>query len=198
MLDRSKLAGYRGAMKSQRINVWNISCEIGVKAEAIVREKLESFITKVTLKQYDFSLFPEIQRDGIDQIGNLRKATFDIKSRLCYALRYSDILIELKTGSKLGWFYTSKSDFIAYVIFNERKEDLLKGWLIALQNPLFRKFVENNLSVYPHKIAKSENQKRYWETENMAIPIADFPAGTLFQFLTETGKHWGENQILRF
>jgi len=194
LLEKNVKVGLFGAMKSQRINVWRFSSEIGAKAENMVRKRLETFITKVTLKQYDFNLYPEIQRAGIDQIGDLKRASFDIKSRLFYALKYSDILIELKTGSRLGWFYTSKSDFIAYVIFNKRKTDLVKGWLISLQNTVFRKFIKNNLFYYPHKCAKSERNGSYWNTENLAIPLSDFPTGTLFPFIFEKGKRWGENR----
>ena len=188
--------GRHGVMKSKRVNVWNFSLKIGAKGEELVRKKLEAFMTKITLKNFDFSLYPEIQRKGIDLFLAFEKPNIEIKSRLSYVLKYNDILLELRTGNKLGWFYTSQADYIAYVIFNEQKTDLVKGYLIALQNPKLRTFVEDNIEKYEHKTADSEDQGSYWNTDNIAIPITDFPEGTLFEFITPKGKAWGKNQKL--
>jgi len=183
-------------MKSKRVNVWDFSLKVGSKGEEIVREKLQAFMTKITLKRFDFELYPEIQRKGIDLFLSKDKPTIEIKSRLSFALKYGDVLLELRTHNKPGWFYTSRADYIAYVIFNKQKTDLVKGYLIALQNPKLRTFIENNIEKYEHKIAYSENQGSFWVTDNIAVPISDFPEGTLFQFITPKGKAWGKNQKL--
>ena len=162
----------------------------------MVRPHLEDFIAKVNLKNFDYKLYPEIQLDGIDQIANLEKATFETKTRLAYASKYNDILLELRTGDKNGWFYTSKADYIAYVILNEYKTDLIQGYLINIQNPRLRQFVNENLKRYHHIFADSENKGEYWDTENIAIPISDFPKGTLFEFIIPTGKAWGSHKKL--
>lgn len=188
--------GRHGATKSKRINVWDFSLEVGLKGEEIVRDKLESFITKVNLKRFDYNLFPEIQKEGIDQLAELEKASFDVKTRLFYAFQYNDILLELKTGDKLGWFYTSKADYIAYVIFNRQKTDLVTGYLIAIHNPRLREFVDKNLDIYSHKTAYSENKGQRWVTDNLAIPISDFPKGTLFNFIAPRGRGWGSHKKL--
>jgi len=188
--------GRHGGIKSKRINVWNFSLGIGEKAEKIVEEQLNSFIRKITLKRFDYSLFPEIQMAGIDVECKFEEATYEIKGRLSFADKYGDVLLELKTGNKQGWFYTSQADYVAYVIFNDQKTDLLKGYLIAIQNPKLRQFIEEHLNTYPHKIAKSERNGSEWDTENIAIPIQDFPTGTLFPFITPEGKRWGTNMKL--
>jgi len=196
MHDKNEGAGSHGAMKSKRINVWTSSLKIGGKGEKIVRSHLEDFIVKVKLKSMDYKLYPEIQLQGIDQIAILEKASFEVKTRLSFALQYEDILLEVKTGDKRGWFLTSKADYIAYVFLNKQKSDLVKGYLIAIQNTSLRKFVEQNLVKYPHIKADSEDEGQYWVTESIAIPISDFPQGTLLEFVTPKGKAWGANTKL--
>lgn len=128
-----------------------------------------------------------LQRAGIDGIGKLREIRWDTKVRDWSYWKNHDILIEtlsdMKRG-KPGWFYYSKADFVIYTWKNEDRNYLVEGYLIFIQNKIFRIWFWENIPHFKRAVAHSKSIRtgRTWDTMNRIVPIKDFPEGTILRF----------------
>ena len=201
-----------------KINNFVNDLGIGKIGEDIVNKQFSEYFKKVHLKTFDFDLFPEIQLQGIDQAVTISKATFDTKVRIYEFLKYKDVLLELKTGNKNGWYYTSKADYCVYGFLNESKTDLIRGYLIPQQDKQFRDCADaiiNHCNKCPEYKVFLESKKTIcskcpfctrinaissyngckWNTESIAIKISIFPKNLLILFINKTEKYL-ENDVL--
>jgi len=129
----------------------------------------------------------EFQRKGIDGILYAEKAKIDPKTRGYFAYKYNDVLIETLSvieQKKLGWWYTTEADIIAYVWKNPSGTNLIDGYFIFVQDKNLRSWFEQYKIQHLEKrrIASSERNGSIWHTENFAVPIKDFPKGTIMRF----------------
>jgi len=159
--------------------------------------RLQDWQLKSKVQDYSGNL--EKQREGIDSRIDWEHANFDTKARDFDTRKHmppeGDIVIETMSvveSNKLGWYYTSKADFIAYVWWNPKKTDLYEGYLIALQDPRFRNWFEQNILKFKEIEAETvaKGGKR-WHTLSRVVPIPRFPQGILFKFIEPPGKGWG-------
>ena len=129
----------------------------------------------------------EFQRKGIDGILYAETAKIDPKVRDYSVYKWKDILIEtisVMEENKLGWFYTSEADIVAYVWENPSKTNLIDGFFIFIQNKDLKEWFEKYKNKHPEKrrVATSLRTGIIWHTENFAVPINEFPKGTLIRF----------------
>ncbi len=157
--------------------------------EEKLKNKLAEVLFAESVKRIPYDLnrgyTVKMQKDGIDGVIHQKTVTFDVKVRDFYSLRFQDILIETVSvveSNKPGWFYYTKSNFIVYTWKNEKGTNLKDGYFIFIQNSRLRDWFEENRSRYPVKHAMSTRNGYTWRTENVAVPIKDFPSGTIMRF----------------
>lgn len=143
----------------------------------------------------------EFQRKGIDGILYAEKAKIDPKARKHSAYKWNDILLEtlsVRERNKLGWFYTSESDIIAYVWENQSRTNLIDGYFIFLQNQTLREWFEKYKKQHPEKIrvAYSIKNNSRWSTENYAVPLKKFPKGTILRFNPKLPSMGNQTKLL--
>lgn len=189
----------------KRFNIFGDSQKLGDKGEALIRKYLEGFLHRFELKSISFKEKPNLQMKGIDGLLKNEESKIECKTRsgkevfgIWNRQGFKDILVELRTGSKEGWFYTCSADSIAYVIFNKQETDLQEGYLISIQDKALRQFVLINLEKYPtvYAVSKDERDGHEWVTRNVAIPIRDFPDGTVISFIFPEVEMFGDNRRL--
>jgi hypothetical protein len=169
--------GLAGAMK---FNEWKVCLQNGTKWEKKLMEKIGRIIKVKSIQNINYQHNPEIQRKGIDGLISLEQTKVESKSRSYDYYKYSDILIEtisVRENNKPGWFYTTQADIVAYVWENPSKTNLLDGYLIFI-TPELRNWFDLNKHRFKTKIAYSNS----WSTENKAVPIKEFPRGSLQRF----------------
>jgi len=157
---------------------------MGEKWEEKLLEKIGNVLQVLSVKRIDYSINPEVQKQGIDGYVFCKNPKIEIKTRKHSAYRYKDILLETKSiieRNVQGWFYTTKADIVAYVWENDSRTNLIDGYLIFMSVKL-REWFENNKHKFKIKKAQSENESDTWETENRAVPIDMFPKGTIYRF----------------
>lgn len=167
--------------------------KLGQRGETLVREKIEAFIFKIKLEQATWEQSPNTQRAGIDLFTSIEQATFEVKTR---SKVRNDILFELETYGKLGWFYTSKADWIVYLMFNKHQTYLARGYFIPIQTPKLRQFIKTNKHRFESITAYSQKETSQWKTHNIIVPITEFPEGTIFSFINPKSEQWGTNRKL--
>lgn len=171
-----------------KINSWKDCLRFGLRGEQYVKENFIKVFRPV-IEDYLFSnrfkfdlnnlIETKKQRNGID--GNVSLSLFEWETKT-RKKDYGDILIEtisVRETNKLGWFFTSKADILAYLVIFQGK--LTKGFLIFLdkaRKKFTKKYLYENYSK-SIRIANSEGLKRNWSTENIAIPYKDFPTNSL-------------------
>jgi len=154
--------------------------------EELLKEKLAKVLFTESVKRIEYSdgeYEAELQKTGIDGIINRKVVTFDVKARKHWCYKHNDILIETVSvveNDILGWFYTSKADFVAYVWENEDRTDLIDGYLIFIQDIDLKVWFEVHHERFIEKEAESNNHQ--WHTLNRVVPIDEFPDGTILQF----------------
>ena len=168
-----------------KFNPFDVDLENGRKWELPLLEKISRLRLREKVRYLGRN--QEFQRKGIDGIVYAEKAKIDPKSRKYSAYKYKDILIETISvieKNKLGWFYTSEADVIAYVWENASRTNLIDGYFIFIQDTIFRKWFENYKLANPQKrrIAWSQRNGHFWSTENFAVPITKFPKGAVLRF----------------
>jgi len=168
-----------------RFNLFDENLENGKKWELPLLQKISRLRLREKIKYLSDN--QEFQRKGIDGILYAEKAKIDSKARKYYAYKWNDILIEVVSiigQNKLGWFYTSKADVIAYVWENPSRTNLIDGYFIFIQNKTMREWFERYKAQHPEKrrVATSERNGLVWKTENYAIPIKEFPKGSILRF----------------
>jgi len=178
-------------------NVWERNLSEGERAQKIANQRLQDWLLGIRIKDYSQNI--EKQKQGVDIEIDWERANVDTKARDFNTRRFmlpgGDICIEtesVREVSKLGWYYTSKADFIAYVWWNTKKTDLYEGYLIALQDPRFRNWFEQNIEKFEEKESETVAEGgRKWHTRWRVVPVSEFPEGTLFKFIEPPGKGWG-------
>ena len=168
-----------------KFNPFEKNLENGKKWEFPLLEKISRLRLKEKIKYLGDNR--EFQRKGIDGILYAEKAEIDPKVRNYSAYKYEDILIEtisIIEQNKLGWFYTSRADIVAYVWKNASGTNLIDGYFVFIQNSKLRTWFEQYKEKNPEKrrVAYSEANGEVWSTENYAIPIDKFPTGVILQF----------------
>jgi hypothetical protein len=147
-------------------------------------EKIGNIIQVKSVEPIQYSKQPEIQRQGIDGLITLEKVKVETKSRSYKYHKYNDILLEtisIIESNKLGWFYTTQANVVAYVWENPTSTNLYDGYLIFI-TPKLREWFKQNQHRFRTKIAKTENSGIIWTTENKVVPIKEFPKGSLKKF----------------
>lgn len=164
---------------SLKYNDFNACVQVGEHGEELTRAKLHDIFRPVVQRfMYGDSIHATCkQRNGIDFEINKERIDFDVKCRDYYTHKYNDILLEtvsIVESNKPGWLYASKSDLIVYAWFNSTKTTFVDGYLLFLNN--IRLFIEKYVPQKKQvKYAKSYKNGHTWTTENIAIPISDFP-----------------------
>ena len=177
--------------------------------EKVREEKLKNKLAKIlftkSVKRIPFDpnrvYRVKLQKACIDGIIHQKTVTFDIKVRDFHFLRFKDILIETVSvveSNKSGWFYYTKSNFIVYVWKNERGTNLKDGYFLFIQDRKLRDWFEENRSRHPIKHARSTRNGYTWRTENVAVPIKDFPSGTIMRFNPRLSLELQEINLLDF
>ena len=190
-----------------KTNIFQDNLEDGEVGENALKRGLNKilFTESVKLIKWDkkdiFSM--NLQRGGVDGISKTREIKWDSKIRRYGCYRYGDILLEEESvmeTKKPGWFYYSISDFIIYVWRDKFGNGLIDGYFIFLQNPSLKEWFERNKEKYQKKIAKSIDKKtgKLWHTLNRAIPITDFPKGTLLNFKPNLSLNKQQLNLLPF
>ena len=163
-----------------------IKClNMGNKWEKKLAPIMEKFIYSVKIKIMNYNNPNEriAQRNGIDGIGEKVELCWESKTRT-YNKKYYNVDILLETVSveqtgKLGWFHTSQADVISYCWETNNRQNLMPvGYLILIKELRTTNWFKKILT-YPLKRAYTEDK---WSTLNRAIPINDFPPGTLYEF----------------
>jgi len=157
--------------------------------EEKLKERLSRFLFLQKAKKIPYDSENPVaikqQKQGVDILIESEKATFDVKVR---DFRYykRGILIEtvsIKELQKLGWFYTSKANAVAYVWWNRQKTNLMsEGFLLLLQDKRLREWFEANKDNYQTLETHSKENEKLWTTCFKIIPIKDFPTNTLIPF----------------
>lgn len=191
-------------------NIWAENLEFGLKGEEALKETLNSilFACQIERMQYNnenlftANLQRKAQREGINGTVEFRKAKWDVKLRKYFPYR-EDIAIETISvieENKEGWFYYSKADWIIYAWADKHGVRIIDGYFIFLQKPELRKWFEENKDYYKNKYIKEREEKHggnlgllyvttvkketneKWHTENIPIPINEFPENTIIKF----------------
>ena len=174
-----------------KINEFRRNIEEGKTAEKALKDKLHNilFSQSVRLIEWDNQnvYAMNLQRHGVDGISEIKEITWDVKVRDFSYYKYKDILLEtvsVEETGKPGWFYYSIADFIIYTWKDKFNQYLIDGHFIFIQNPVLKKWFEENKDNYEDKKAKTIDKQtnNEWHTLNKAIPIRDFPMGTILQF----------------
>lgn len=159
------------------------SLDMGLKWERILKPKLEKVLLATSLESISFEENPDMQRSGIDLVLQQENPNVDVKAREHDALQYGDILIETHSvyeKGELGWAFKPAIDLVAYVFENEAGTNLEEGYLIVMSDE-FRDWFQENATNYPEKEADNSSFGGY-TTLNRAVPMEDFPPGTLIEF----------------
>lgn len=147
-------------------------------------EKIARIIHVKSVESINYADQPEIQRQGIDGIITLEKPKIETKTRDYYCHRFHDILLETKSvieNNKLGWFYTTQANIVAYVWKNPSGTNLYDGYLIFI-TPELREWFDKNKHRFKRWVAHTECNNRQWSTENYAVPIKEFPKNSIKNF----------------
>jgi len=117
------------------------------------------------LDKIEFVKDLNLQKQGIDKILTLKdgkEITIDEKKR---RKEYGDILLELWSNlekRKLGWLYTTKCDYIVYIIIPSNKIYLLPVLLLR------KAFIKNKKEWLVSKNIKDADNY-YYTTRNLAV-----------------------------
>lgn len=195
--------------KKKKYNIFTERLQRGLNGEKRLAKGLEKFNIIESVKRVIYNQEPEIQKSGVDRIDRFREAKHEQKTREYDAYKWGDILIETVSvieANKLGWWYTSEADIIDYVWRDQTGKAFIDGYYIFIRNKKLREWFEETRykekgkievkcnkckkvfqtlpSKFPIKIAESNGC--LWHTENIAIPIRDFPKGTIERFKPRT------------
>ena len=174
-------AGGHGVMK---FHDFNEKLREGNLCEEYVKSHFDVIFYTPILKHITYENDPKMQRDGIDFVMSKEEVNFDVKCREYGFYKWNDILLEtvsvVETG-KPGWFWASRSDIIVYMWQNETKTEVIDGYLLLL--PQTREWIKDKMDKYKTKTAHSKRQGGTWATDNIAVPIKDFPSDCLIQIL---------------
>lgn len=171
--------GHHGGMKL-KINEFNESLNIGnIGEEFTVKNFLTIFkpllVNYLYSNRYKYELNELIQKAGKDGKTGISLFEWDVKTRTKF---YPDILLETyHSYGKLGWFFTSEADIIAY-LYLKQDGTIDKGFLLIMKK-LKDFFTSERLDKYPKIKAWSRNVNNQWFTLNVAVPFKDFPEKSL-------------------
>ncbi|MEM2512700.1 MAG: hypothetical protein QXU81_00045 [Candidatus Bathyarchaeia archaeon] len=166
-----------------RENNWDDSLRLGGKGEKIVSSAIEEALPRLILRKLRYWSNRVEQKSGIDMILRLDEARVEVKTRNHKALKYNDIAVETVSvieENKPGWIFTSRADYIAYVILDRSERRILRGWLLKM--PDFRTWFLSNVQKYSKHMTKTRRGSREWHTVFATVPLKDIPRSILYQF----------------
>ncbi len=122
-----------------------------------------------------------LQKSGVDGIISFKPVDYDVKARSHQYYRLKDILLEtvsIVDNNKPGWLY--KSNTVVYLWFNKDKTRFMDGYILDVCR--IRDWIKGKENTFKKKFSFSKNDDgKFWTTENIAVPIKDFPVGTIRQ-----------------
>ncbi len=157
---------------------FNTDLKEGEQAEELVLSKFKTIIQPVVMRiaYKDGLIAKELQNSGIDAYVQKKESGFDVKVRDFKYYRFKDILLETKSVCEKdipGWLY--KATVVVYLWWNPLKTKFVDGYVLFLQN--IRDWMSVTQFDYKKKIAFSNRNGQSWSTENIIVPISDFPIG---------------------
>lgn len=190
MPENEEMVGRAGEMK---FHSFEDSIKFGKKGEVIFKNRFNVLFRPI-VEAITFEENPTLQRSGIDCIVNKERVKFDVKCREYKSFPARDILLEtisVRERNKGGWLWTSESDAIVYLWLDEEGKSIVDGYLIFLKQT--REWLKDKVNKYSTKIAHSVDKLgNNWSTENIAVPIEDFPDNCLLRiperYISEVNK----------
>lgn len=167
--------------------------EMGKRWEKDLCERLESILTKKTVRNIQYEDEPEKQRSGIDAVVSEKTPDIDVKVQRHSHLTTGNIPIEtwsVKEREKRGWFYTGKSDVIAWVYKNKAGTNLHPTAYLMLKNERFIDWFEDNI----HKFREVDIPNESWTTVCRLVPIEEIPENYLIEFNPTLDEDKNEEQ----
>lgn len=162
----------------------------GQQAENILKERLHSILFAESVKLIKWEgkdiFSTNLQRKGVDGTLRFKEVRWESKVRDYSSYKYGDILLEtisVVKDKKPGWFYYTIADFVIYTWKNKKGTKLIDGYFIFVQNPILKSWFKENEKRFRLVRAKSYDKKtgEYWYTLNRAVPISQFPKGTVLR-----------------
>ncbi|MEM3452495.1 MAG: hypothetical protein QW835_02580 [Candidatus Hadarchaeum sp.] len=170
-------------MKLPKVHDFNRCLEEGLLWEARLRPFVEKLLIGKILHSVSFNERPDLQKSGIDMILQKEAPSVEIKIRDHKYYAQKDILLETVSVAEErteGWAYLTKADLIFYIWKTPAGTNLADGYIILIQK--LKDWLKQNEHKFKKKIACSVRDGKIWHTENVAVPIAEFPDGTLYRF----------------
>jgi hypothetical protein len=178
-------------MRYPKVNIFQNNLANGDRWQEKLQPKLKQILLVKGLETVKWGEHPELQRRGIDAILKQKTARVELKVRDYRFYKRKDILLETETGinpqthagGRPGWFYTTEADLVIYVWKNERGTNLIDGYFICMTEDL-REWFRKNEHGFQELMALSLDREtgQTWITKNRAVPIGEFPVGSLVQF----------------
>lgn len=138
----------------------------------------------------------KLQKSGVDVIISTKEVRFDVKCRRFDVYKWNDILLETVSVVETetpGWLY--KSDVVVYVWENISRTSFIDGYILYLDK--IRPWFVEHESKFKQKTAFSERNGNKWSTLNRAVPIKQFPIGSIQKIPTHIFKHCKQS-VLEF
>lgn len=185
-----------------KTNIFSEDLQEAVIWERALRPKLEKFLKEKALKVLGSELEnvayekdPNFQRDRGNyklerkclNLLNDDEASYELKVRdYKYYEECGDILLETVSvveKDEPGWALHSSADMVFYVWKSQDGGDLVDGYILLLQEikDWFRRN-KNQFEVKYAKSRRSEGENKRWRTKNRAVPVSEFPEGTIYNF----------------
>jgi len=154
----------------------------GERAEDLILSKFKTVIQPIVMHiaYKDGLVAKELQRRGIDAFVQQKESGFDVKVRDFKYYRFKDILLETKSVREKdipGWLY--KATVVVYLWWNPLRTKFVDGYALFLRN--IRDWMSVTQFNYRKKIAFSSRNGQQWSTENIIIPISEFPIGCVMR-----------------
>ena len=139
-------------------------------------------IFKPIVEEIFYEKNPEKQKAGYDTILKRdHEVKIEIKTRGYTYWHFKDILIEtisIIEYNKPGWVYYSEADFIVYLWYDSKNDEILDAYIINFKP--FQKWV-NAGGLLNFKKMQSQSNGGQWHTEGVMIPISEFPQDFLIK-----------------
>jgi hypothetical protein len=175
----------------KRVNPFEKQLRHALEWEKKLRPKLEAALrTSKTLRLF-FSKVASLQSVSSDAEIEFSPPKIDFKIREPkYHHPEPDILIELRTAGKLGWFYTTESviyyGWERYPQKNPGLNCLIEGFFIDIPRlrETYPRWIETMIDRYYRErtYAVSEAERDRWITRNVFVPHREFPKDLILRF----------------
>lgn len=192
MRGRKEGAGRLGALRKKKpVNPFEKQLRHALEWERKLRPKLETALRISKTLRLFFSKVVSPQTVSSDAEVEFCPPKVDFKIRdPRYHRVEPDILIELRTAGKLGWFYTT--DCIIYYGWeryprkNPSLNYLIEGFFIDIPTlrETYPRWIETMIDRYYRErtYAVSERERNMWITRNVFVPHREFPKDLILRF----------------